>query len=54
MDTQCKGHCSKVVIVAAALQDCTDLRLSIEMFIQLALLVIFWRNQFQTVALRPA
>ena len=40
--------------VAAALQDCTDLRLSIEMFIQVALTVILWRNQVQNVALRPA
>ena len=38
---------------AAALQDCTDLRLSIEMFIQVALTVIFRRNQVQTVASNP-
>jgi hypothetical protein len=44
----------KQVIVAAALEDCTDLRLSTEMFIQVALTVIFRRNQVQTVALRPA
>jgi hypothetical protein len=44
----------KLVIVATALEGCTDWRLSIEMFIQVALTVIFRRNQVQTVALRPA
>ena len=44
----------KLAIVAAALQDCRDLRLSTKMFIQVALTVIFRRNQVQTLALSPA